>query len=376
MADTKTTLTWLLRDQVSGTAKDIDHNLSKLGVTAKNTGGKGGLGGLAGGLLGTVNPALLAATAVGALVGGILEAGNQAAKEQVNITKLNESLKANVAGWNGNTDAIEALISKRELLAFSDDEQRASMALLVGSTHDVTAAQDLQAIAMDLARFKGIDLATATTAIAKASQGSTRELKALGIEIDDNATAAQNLATIQATVAGQAAGYAATTAGKFEAMQIKLGDAIEKLGVAMIPVFNAIADSILAVIPAIEKIIDALGRVIAQAQKAIGKLGRVAAGTSKTDDWAPWFDPFGIQKHAAGGPIAPGALSWVGEQGPELIRMGSRGGQVYSAGQSAQMMGGGGSPVTLNVQLDGRTIAKIVDEHLYYALRRAAPIAR
>jgi hypothetical protein len=304
-------------------------------------------------------------------VGGLLKAGKEAAAEQVNITKLNESLKANVKGWNGNTAAIEALISKRELLAFSDDEQRASLALLVGATQDVAKAQGLQALAMDLARFKSIDLETATTAIAKASQGSTRELKALGLEIDDNATAAENLAKIQKTVAGQAAGYAETTAGKFEAVQIKLGDSIEALGTSMIPVFNGIADAILAIIPYVDMAIAQLSK-LADAYHVL-----FPSNTTKTKGGSLKGAIADLARtsvlnggRASGGPVNAGDVTWVGEQGPELVRFG-RASQVYSAPQSAAMTGGGGAPVTLDVKLDGRTIAKIVDEHLYYALRRA-----
>lgn len=44
--------------------------------------------------------------------------------------------------------------------------------------------------------------------------------------------------------------------------------------------------------------------------------------------------------HAAGGDMAPHGMSWVGEQGPELIKVGSQGAHVYSNAQSKAMSGG------------------------------------
>ena len=60
-------------------------------------------------------------------------------------------------------------------------------------------------------------------------------------------------------------------------------------------------------------------------------------------------------EHAAGTSFAPGGLSLVGEQGPELVNL-PRGSQVHTASQTRRMMaggggggGGGGSSYTVNV---------------------------
>lgn len=319
------------------------------------------------------------------LVGGLLKAGQAAVDEQVNIAKLDQALKTNVKGWKGNTDAIEAQISQRERLAFSDDELRSSLAKFVTITGDVTRAQEMQALAMDLARAKGIDLATATDAIGKASQGSTRPLKDLGVEIDDSRTAAENLAALQEKVAGQAGAYASTTKGKFEALQVKLDDTVENIGTALLPVFEKLADFMLdSVVPAIDAIVSGLGemgkaisfwfpstntRTVGGSLKQAMSIGRQIAGTGKDD----------VVTRAAGGPVRAGQLALVGERGPELVRFGAAG-TVLSADRTARLAagapgmpdaGGSAAPVQLAIQLDGRTIATVVDEHLYYRLRAA-----
>jgi muramidase (phage lysozyme) len=55
---------------------------------------------------------------------------------------------------------------------------------------------------------------------------------------------------------------------------------------------------------------------------------------------APGIDLFG--HHAAGGWMAPGEVSWAGENGPELVQAGPGGMQVFSNRDSRRIMNGGG----------------------------------
>lgn len=151
-------------------------------------------------------------------------------QEQVSIEGLNAALAANVEGWSGNTDAIESVIAAREKLAFSDDSQREALKILVAVTGDATQALDAQGVAMDLARFRGIDLATASTLVAKAWDGNTTSLKKLGIQVDAGAKGYEALAAITKVVGGAAEKYAETDLGKVEAAHIRVDDLMEKLG--------------------------------------------------------------------------------------------------------------------------------------------------
>jgi len=80
-------------------------------------------------------------------------------------------------------------------------------------------------------------------------------------------------------------------------------------------------------------------------------------------------------KRAAGGPVLSGQTYLVGEQGPELLTMGSTNGNVTNAAQTAAMMsgasGGSVSSVTLNVtaQATGRPLEDVVMETIAYRLR-------
>jgi hypothetical protein len=185
-----------------------------------------------------------ASGAADAIVGGAI-------REQQNIAKLDAALKANIANWDGNRNAIEKVIRTRENLAFSDDELRDSLAHLVAATHDVHEAFQIQSVAMDLARFKGISLAEATDALTKVEAGSYRILKSLGIALKDGATQQDALNAVQAVAAGQAEKYATTVEGKLTTAQIKFNDKMEDLGTHILPL---VADALDLVVRGIDPV--------------------------------------------------------------------------------------------------------------------------
>lgn len=74
----------------------------------------------------------------------------------------------------------------------------------------------------------------------------------------------------------------------------------------------------------------------------------------------------GIGQHAGGG--------WAGLHGPELSWLGENGPE-YVIPNDQLGRGGGGSPVTIPVIVDGHELARIVDERLYYLIQ-GSPIQR
>jgi hypothetical protein len=195
-------------------------------------------------------------------VGFMGDAVNAAMEDEASQAKLRTALEANVKGWNGNTDAIEKVLKSRMKLGFSDEEQRASLAVLVAKTGDVTQALEIQGAAMDLARLKGIDLAAASKAIALGMGGQGRALKELGINVKDYASGTEILAAIQEKAAGQAETYANTTAGAMEAMNVQIGEAMESIGYKLLPVVKDLAFFVRDdVVPAVDFFSDALGKL-------------------------------------------------------------------------------------------------------------------
>jgi hypothetical protein len=355
VSDTKTTLTWLLRDQVSGPARNISGSLDKLGLKAKtNSGLMGKLGTATGGL---INPTALLTTGIFALGGALLGAGKAAIDEEKNVAKLTASLRANIVGWNGNTDAIEQMITSREELAFSDDDLRNSLALLVGATHDVNEAFAIQYDAMNLARYSGRSLDDATKALIKTNEGSNRLLKELGITISEDATQAQILSEVERVTAGQAVAYAETHAGAWEKIGIKIGDATEGIG-----------GLLLATLDWAGKAWSAIGDVNYALAKMIGLEDKAATGYNRISGIGSALKASSGggpgDRRASGGPVMAGQTYTVGEHGPETLVMGGGSGTVLPNGGGFTIQG-----------VSAAQIADMVDRELYFKLSRSSPSA-
>lgn len=207
-------------------------------VQKAEKGGDSFFGGLLGGAA-KIGMALTPIGMVGGLVGDLggklFDAAKAADEEQVGMNRLYTTMQNSVKGWDGNTDAVEAYITKQQDLAFADDQLRDSLNFLVGQTGDLGEAQKLQATAMDLARSKNIDLQTATKLVGKVDMDNINVLKKLGIQVDDNMTKEQALSAIRAQTAGQAEAYAHTTAGAMERFQTDIGNVVESVGHTILP---------------------------------------------------------------------------------------------------------------------------------------------
>jgi len=166
----------------------------------------------------------------------LMDSVKAAIADEASVKRLAASLQANVAGFDGHTEAIERNIKAMQRFGFDDEELRDSLTVLVGATHDVGKAQQVMGTAMDLARFKGIDLRTASEALIKVEGGHYRSLAQLGIKLKEGATATEALAAVQAVAEGQMEAYAETVEGKAVAAQIQFNEAQEDFGRKAMPV--------------------------------------------------------------------------------------------------------------------------------------------
>jgi hypothetical protein len=89
----------------------------------------------------------------------------------------------------------------------------------------------------------------------------------------------------------------------------------------------------------------------------------------------PKIDDPNVGKGGAGNATGKASGGWVGLHGPELIRAGELGPEYVRKAGTGTGDGGGiaGTPAEIAVYLDGRKIARVVDRHLFYDMRRAAP---
>jgi hypothetical protein len=241
MAQARLELLFLAKNLAAGAVNSLNSQLGGLGATGKSFSGmaKGGFGlGLG---LGTFSLATGLISEVGNAIGGMVK---NAQEDEQSVARLTTSLKANTVGWQQHAMEIEHTIRANQQLAFSDDETRNSLSLLVAATHDVTAAIKVQRTAMDLARFKGISLEEATLALTRVEGGQFRALKALGIVLEDGATATDALAAVQKVASDQAEAYGKTTAGATDRLSDSFAELGEQVGKLTSGPLSFLADSL------------------------------------------------------------------------------------------------------------------------------------
>lgn len=173
-----------------------------------------------------------------AIIGQLGDMAREAAKDQKSQQLLANTLR-NVAGasdvaLSSNEKFLQTL---QRQVAIADDDLRPALGKLAAVTHDVTKAQGLLVLATNLAAYKGVDLSTASNAIAKAQSGQMIALNRLVPEIKGAANWTDAL--------GKATKGAAETAAQndpFQRMQVSMQDMQEQLGYILLPMLSNFAD--------------------------------------------------------------------------------------------------------------------------------------
>ena len=209
--------------------------------------------------------------AVGAAAGAMaIKIGVDAVKAAVEDEKAQKSLAITLRNTTKATDAqvsaVEDYIDKTaRATGVADDQLRPSLDRLVRSTQDVTKAQKLQTLALDIAAGTGKDLATVSEALGKAYVGNLGALKRIGVPLDENIVKTKDfdaaVVALTQTFAGQADAAAETFAGRLARIRIAIDEAKEQLGQALLPLlerFARFATEKLA--PALQGLVDGLTR--------------------------------------------------------------------------------------------------------------------
>jgi len=187
--------------------------------------------------------------AVGAMAIAIgIDAVKAAAEDEASQKKFQETLK-NTAGVVDSTvlASINNYIERMQFASgFSDGELRDSLGRLTRSTGNVTEAQDLQNLAMDISRGTGKDLAGVSEALARAYDGNEGALKRLGIPLDDAILKSGDFKDITDELTrlfgGQAATYADTYQGKLDIVNQRLGELKESAGAPLLGVLGTLLE--------------------------------------------------------------------------------------------------------------------------------------
>lgn len=195
-----------------------------------------------------------------ALGAGLYKATQNAAEDAKAQVILAGALRNNAGATDAVVKSTEDWITKQgELLGISDDNLRPALATLVGATKDVTKAQTLAGLAMDISAARGVPLEAASKAIAKAYTGQTSQLTKMIPGIDAAAVKSKDFGKIMQSVAGivggQASAAADTQAGKIQRAKVAFDEASESLGNSFMPILTDVTNLITKeVVPAIKSV--------------------------------------------------------------------------------------------------------------------------
>jgi hypothetical protein len=213
-----------------------------------------------------------AGVAAAAYAGKLLIEGVQSAiADEAAQAKLATTLQNVTGATDAQIAATEAYITATSLAnGITDDDLRPSLDRLLRSTKDVTEAQALQQIALDVSAGSGKSLSAVSEALAKAYDGNFAALKKLGIPIDESIIKAKDfdgaMAALSATFEGQAAKQADTFQGKMLRLGVAFDEVKETVGSyvldAITPLISSFVDK---GIPAISKFADGLGKTLGPA---------------------------------------------------------------------------------------------------------------
>jgi hypothetical protein len=174
---------------------------------------------------------------------GIKSVVSESARQAGELALVENATKKAHASNTLYGQSIHELVRSQSLQkGFTDEELYPSLSRLVTATGSLEKGYKDLSLAQDVARQRGIGVAQAALALAKAEDGSVTSLQRLGVILPEyirklplaqKETAA--LAFVQEKFGGSAATYAQTSAGQFDRFNAALHVARAEIGEAIVP---------------------------------------------------------------------------------------------------------------------------------------------
>ena len=193
-----------------------------------------------------------------------------AAEDQKSKALLAVALRNTVGA---NAELIESIDKSITSMAFAtgvaDDNLRPAFSQLVRATGDVTTAQKLLTLGLDVSSGSGRDLSSVTMALSRAAMGNFAALKRLGVPISENTIKTKDLKAatqeLNALFGGSAAVNASTFSGQMDRLKFALGELSESVGALLLPTLTRLADAAADMIKVfgdngVGGVLDALGK--------------------------------------------------------------------------------------------------------------------
>lgn len=250
-----------LKKSLASADDDVKSSASKIGDFSKKVGLAFAAAGAAAG-----------AYAVKLAVDGV----KSAIADEAAQSRLATTLRNVVGASNDQIKAVEAQILKSQLLyGVTDEDLRPSLDRLIRSTKDVSEAQRLQALALDISAGSGKSLEAVSNALAKAHDGNFAAVKKLGVSIDENIIKTKDYdaltAALAATFKDQASVQAETFQGKMDRLKQAINEGKETVGSFILDAITPLVSGFVnKVIPAIQEVAAEIGPKLTPIFKALG----------------------------------------------------------------------------------------------------------
>ena len=211
---------------------------------------------------------LAAAASAGLAVAFGVDAVKAAMGEQQAMAVLNNTLHNTVGANEAVMSSTEAYIKQAALrYNFTTDQLIPSLGTLVVATKNVSQAESLQKLAMDISIGRGKDLNAVSLALAKAYVGNFSALKRLGVPLSESIIKHKDfnaaVKELTASMGGNAAAAADTFAGRVGRIGIAFDIVKKTIGNAIIVALQPFLDKFMQFLPQIEKWLDQNAKKIA-----------------------------------------------------------------------------------------------------------------
>lgn len=187
---------------------------------------------------------------VGAGITAVLgSAMKAAAEEEAGIIKMSTAMHNMGIEYDQVKDSLEGWIdAQQQKTAIADSDQREALATLITMTGDLTQAQDLLTVAMDLSAGTGKDLGSSTTILGYALAGNWGMLNRMLPAMASLKTEEEKWAFLREKFAGQAEAYGQTMAGQMQLLKNNIGDIKETVGGFIVEAVAPLVQNVQAVI--------------------------------------------------------------------------------------------------------------------------------
>lgn len=347
-------------------------------------------------------------------------------------TQLATTLRNVVNATDSAIASTEKWITKQQFATgVSDNALRPALATLTRATGDLSKAQSLTNLSLDISVATGKDLESVSLALAKAYNGNLGALTRLGIPLDENIKKTGDFDAAQkalaATFGGAAAANADTYAGRLAIVSQRIGELKESIGADLLIKFDNLLKKVNEVAmgfggeepnslsskvkllqnemgygqgtgayqlgKSLKEVADAFSRLfaaltadvnaegISNLERLANAMTRVAEAIDtvanaytkakstigKIQGFESTVSRFLTGQRAAGGSVTAGQAYRVGEFGPELF-------VPNSSGRIVPNGGGGSTIINLNGIIDGESARRSIEKLLQDSARRTGAI--